>query len=311
MFKMSQDSCIGVLYMLSNAFMISLSGLSFRYSQFPDNEITSWTGYLGSVFGVMLLITEIKDHRALRFFPKSFTWLVAFCGSVFGGSSIFFFCLSLRYVIPSDTLVVKFFTSITCSIVLEIFKQRKRPSLLAVASICFGLGGTIAICKPETLFQATLDCSALIGVAFASLSGLCASLFYFVLWSRNPGSVPDSWPYIWFMVGAAILGSLTYRPHGASIGSCTILLRVCAITSSLCQVGCGITAIKAIKSIAPSAAFVFQLFSSAITFILQAVIFPGIVTWSSSIGTVLVTLAIILNTLSVRRASNSKNSPKT
>merc|ERR1711879_90930 len=95
-----------------------------------------------------------------------------------------------------------------------------------------------------------------------------------------------------FMVGAAILGSLTYRPHGASIGSCTILLRVCAITSSLCQVGCGITAIKAIKSIAPSAAFVFQLFSSAITFILQAVIFPGIVTWSSSIGTVLVTLPL-------------------
>ncbi|XP_075244548.1 uncharacterized protein LOC142338606 isoform X2 [Convolutriloba macropyga] len=157
---------------------------------------------------------------------------------------------------------------------------------------------------PDAYYEATMDCSGIIGVLFAASSGLCASLFYFVLW-KKPGAVPDSWPFLWFMLGAGILGSLTYRPWGDALGSCTSALRVCAITSSLCQVGCGITAIKAIQHIAPSAAFVFQLFSSAITFILQALIFPGILTWSSSIGTVLVVLAIVLNTLSVRRANKN------
>ena len=205
---------------------------------------------------------------------------------------------------------MKFFQSILTSVILEVFKVRKRPSLASLLSIVFGLLGTIFICKPKSLFSTETfleSQNSFLGVGFASLSGLNGSLFYFIL--RNLDcNIPDSWHFLWFMVGSGLFGSITYRPlSSGGQGDCVTFLRSCAIMASVTQVGCGITAIKSVKRIVPSAAFVLQLFSTAITFIFQLIIFPGILTWTSTVGTILVIISVSLQIYAVRTSKSNWN----
>ena len=209
--------------MLSNAFMISVGGLSFRYSGFKNDCVASWIGVLGAIFGVAMLCADRsvikKEFNLLR---NRNIAIATFNGALLGGSSIYFFGLSLHYIIPSDTLIVKFFQSILTSVILEFFKLRRRPSIASMLSIVFGLIGTTFICKPQSLFSTETfleSKSSLLGVGFASLSGLNGSLFYFIL--RNLENVPDSWHFLWFMIGKDYQNSkyCEFRTHSIKISS--------------------------------------------------------------------------------------------
>ena len=138
----------GLLLLLINATLYALASLGFVRSGFNTSLLATWFGLLGSIIALTKLITEPKFYFFLHRRDRN----LYFCflnGFIFGGASFGLHFWSLRFILPSDSILVNAFFSLFSSVVVEIIKEKKRPTVLSIISVLAGVIGTGLICNPQ------------------------------------------------------------------------------------------------------------------------------------------------------------------
>ena len=280
----------GLLWLLTNSVFYALASLGFVRSGLNTSLLTTWFGLLGSITAIGILFTENnfriiqhgKDKRLYFCFLNTF---------IFGGSAFGCHFLSLRYILPSDSMLINAFFCLCSSVVAETVRERKCPTLLSVASVLSGVIGTGLICNPQALFSLDiLQMKSLLGVSLALFSGI----FFVLMISRirNFSQFPVSWYFLGYMTGSTVAGLFTYRPFSEVI-LCALHLKLIALAAIFCQIFAAFSIVRGTSDVTVSGTFVIQTSSSVFTFIAQIILFPGRITILATLGTGFIVASVL------------------
>ena len=237
----------GIFWLFVNATFYSLASLGFVKTGFDSALVSSWVGLIGFLFSVLLLSFDSKFSVAnLRLEKQLYISLLN--ALIFGGISNGLHFISLRYILPSDAILINAFFCLCTSVVAEVIKERRLPTCLSLLSVLAGITGTGLICNPEALF--TLDMlklQSLFGVCLATGSGI----FFVIMLSnlRNYELVSANWNYLGYISGTGLFGLVRYRPLSTLNTDCSMPFKIIAALCFLSQCFASFAVVKGILDI--------------------------------------------------------------
>ena len=288
----------GIIWLLINVICYSAASLGFVKTGFNSSLISFWVGLNGVLLSVTLLSldTEFSVHSLLH---KRQLYLSFLNGLIFGGGANGLHFISLRYILPSDSMLINAFFCLCSSVVAETVRERKCPTLLSVASVLSGVIGTGLICNPQALFSLDiLQMKSLLGVSMATLSGVA---FVFLLTNiRSFNEINPSWNYLGFIFGTGAFGLMNYRPFRTINPDCSLMAKILVYLCFMSQAVASFAVIKGSTKVTIIATFVIQTSTSIVTFAAQLFLFPDRITLQNTVGTIFIVCSVALQLVVLR-----------
>ena len=297
----------GLLWLFMNSSFYSTASLGFVSSGFDTLMLSTWTG----LFGVLVALIKLPHDPTFKLNKLPGTldfYLTLLNGFIFGGSSNALHFWSLKYILPSDSILINSFFCLFSSVVAEIIRDKERPTILSLLSVFVGVIGTGLICNPQALFTLDiLQMRSLLGVALATCSGLAFVLMLSNL-RRFTKAIPTSWSYFGYMLGTMCFGFISYRPFSTVNLSCALHLKFIAAFAALCHVAAAFCMVNGTTKVTVSGTFVIQTSASVLTFLAQVLLFPDRITHMSTVGTAFIVVSVMIQVIVLRRREHMHGS---
>ena len=211
-----------------------------------------------------------------------------------------FYFIALDFASVGDVCAVDYSMHFISSVLVESIVLKKPPHILTLCAGLFGLTGTFLICQPRNLLKFEFDLKYATGVGFATLTGICSTIYYCSL-QKFKHAAPQI-VYLSYFLGLFVINAYPVIIRSElQFSICEISLRIYAVIGSILFYLAGILLVYGSQATLPSISTSLKLLIIVLGYIFQVLFLDQPVSLMSTLGGLFTATGILVQSFGLTK----------